>query len=442
MEEFRCVEEWVPVDSFGNILDEGAKEVQSTNPRFESSQFSDTPSSLFSEYIRAQKFQKGELKNKETQTVFRKKFHPPQQHGVKMLEAPKEMTELGPWERELLETLEEELATTIIPERNTNKETPIPNEMFGEKVTTEVAARSTNLFIPKTTTQTSTIRDVDEIKSLESTRTPSTQSTTTFLFPTKSPNKRNLHHDEEEKDESDDRQSLDFEDSVDSDDESAFQSDSRRFIETERFERARRRGYRGNRGNFRRASEYEDFYDDYEEPLRRQPARPPSRRRYPPYQEDFLVPAFEQFIARRRAPTRRYGPNYQFPLPALPVRVTPNPNHRSVRRGERVFPSPRPQVTALPIQPIPIAPSPQRVTPTLRQTTHNPQIPMGTGPSLEESTPENCNKMKQMAGDWGIVDVVGFSKSNCGVLRSFVPNYTCAEITHFIESCYRKNFFT
>ncbi|GMT23820.1 hypothetical protein PFISCL1PPCAC_15117, partial [Pristionchus fissidentatus] len=80
--------------------------------------------------------------------------------------------------------------------------------------------------------------------------------------------------------------------------------------------------------------------------------------------------------------------------------------------------------------PDPLTPSPPVSAPSSTTIPPHPIILQ-----KEKATPETCAKMKSLASQFGITDVLDWASSNCVFLQGFAPGRSCEEILEFIATC-------
>ncbi|CEF60170.1 Hypothetical protein SRAE_X000191000 [Strongyloides ratti] len=59
-------------------------------------------------------------------------------------------------------------------------------------------------------------------------------------------------------------------------------------------------------------------------------------------------------------------------------------------------------------------------------------------PMKEEISDENCQKIQTFAKSFGIINVQDWVHNNCFLVKLYIPNATCSQINHLIDSCYNK----
>ncbi|KAK6749684.1 hypothetical protein RB195_001971 [Necator americanus] len=131
----------------------------------------------------------------------------------------------------------------------------------------------------------------------------------------------------------------------------------------------------------------------------------------------------------------------------MPVVATSAPLVMQKRRSltlshPREYQLPPPPPTPLP--PTPVQPPPlPLVAPPSPQSSALPLVaPLSSSQTLkmEESTPETCRRMSNLATMFGITDISTYARRNCRLLQAFAPGHTCEQITHFVDSCHKKRF--
>uniref|UniRef100_A0A0K0EC83 Ras-associating domain-containing protein n=1 Tax=Strongyloides stercoralis TaxID=6248 RepID=A0A0K0EC83_STRER len=56
----------------------------------------------------------------------------------------------------------------------------------------------------------------------------------------------------------------------------------------------------------------------------------------------------------------------------------------------------------------------------------------------EITSHENCLKVQAFAKSFNIINVQDWVHKNCFLVKLYIPNTTCSQINHFIDSCYNK----
>uniref|UniRef100_A0A0N4ZBE3 Homeobox domain-containing protein n=1 Tax=Parastrongyloides trichosuri TaxID=131310 RepID=A0A0N4ZBE3_PARTI len=60
----------------------------------------------------------------------------------------------------------------------------------------------------------------------------------------------------------------------------------------------------------------------------------------------------------------------------------------------------------------------------------------------ETMSRDNCSKMQSFAKGFGIQNIQDWVRRNCTLAKMYMPNATCSQINHFVDSCYNQNLFT
>ncbi|CAJ0557973.1 unnamed protein product, partial [Mesorhabditis spiculigera] len=503
LKRFRCVEEWIPVDPFGNLLEANARETGSTRARYEAAT---APSTLLNTYIQSQA-------NGADLTVG--------SSAPKMTRA----STIGPFERELLETLEEDpvetepLKKTTSPPTRGHRFTPrsvptttslpsttivvdIGSTTTPPSATTEkVAIHSGNNRANEVAVATSSSPKADQKKLKETPeirRHETSYEQSRRRSPIRPQNRRRPSAREEEFDPGE----ADFVDTDFGENSAERETYTRRrpYFRAERYGQITRRYHPERVNRQRHRHEYTDYeddeqdsYDDYVSPSRRQAAL--RKDNYDEMEDDFAPPppALRYGRSRHAQIPLGYGGHSQkeprlrashisslpvdgldrrsMPLPFLPsvpvynpppqpiipqqyplaTLVTPRPPNAAgaeprklpQRPRKRQRQPPRMAFTSLPIQHLPAAfPSHSTTLSPVQYPAPLRVAPMPPAVRFEEATPETCQLMKKLAGDYGITDIPGFARNNCLMLQGMVGGgLSCEQIEHFIASCNRRKFF-
>uniref|UniRef100_A0A914YFY7 aECM cysteine-cradle domain-containing protein n=1 Tax=Panagrolaimus superbus TaxID=310955 RepID=A0A914YFY7_9BILA len=57
-----------------------------------------------------------------------------------------------------------------------------------------------------------------------------------------------------------------------------------------------------------------------------------------------------------------------------------------------------------------------------------------------QMTPDNCQKVKSFASSFGVKNPQTWVRQNCLFAQTFVPNTSCEDLATFVDSCYRHHF--
>uniref|UniRef100_A0AC34GP09 Uncharacterized protein n=1 Tax=Panagrolaimus sp. ES5 TaxID=591445 RepID=A0AC34GP09_9BILA len=210
-----------------------------------------------------------------------------------------------------------------------------------------------------------------------------------------------------------------------------------------------------------------EFVDEEPE-IRRSSERRPSQFRRPPQREyddyqyfesdrDYLgpeyyprsnrIPYYSQSRIPTRSPHEKRIPSYEGHRP-----IPYNGNEYIDRHFYPPPSQPRPLPVAIPT----LSPNPLPASPPPRQHPLHPQIPQRPHPNPPQlhspppptsspkknlqMTPENCQKVKSFASNFGVKNPQTWVRQNCLFAQTFVPNTSCEDLATFVDSCYRHHF--
>ncbi|CAI4229417.1 unnamed protein product [Auanema sp. JU1783] len=132
-----------------------------------------------------------------------------------------------------------------------------------------------------------------------------------------------------------------------------------------------------------------------------------------------------------------------------PVRVEPKLKKRK-KSGKSAlpkshfhssYPTPKSEKNPLPLAPPPTNNSKKNSPAQMMPLPNAPATPVLTPETMDRIRKENCGRILAMATQFGISDISDWAHKNCSFVRSFAPGATCQQILNFIDSCKNRNFF-